>query len=301
MSPPPLYVRLLGGLGNQLFQYATGRAVAERLGAPLLLDGRYVLRKGQHTGLAIQAFRIRATIASTDQLGDFPEWRIRLSRGLRRQLRPLFGIYHEWGLGYDPAVFSRQPGQMLSGFWQSERYFLPLAQQLRDELQLATPLPKMAQPIVAAMQAGNSVALHVRRGDYTRHPAAHQRHGACSVDYYNRAIGHLCATVDAPIFFVFSDDIPWVQAHLNLPAGSTIVSRPGLQPEHDLALIAQCRHQIISNSTFSWWGAWLNANEQKTVVAPDPWFDDPALDASDLVPPGWIKLPKQPSGSHRSA
>jgi len=293
VAEPVLIVRLLGGLGNQLFQYATGRAAAQQLGVPLRLDARYLARKGHHSGLALEAFNITAEQASPAQLARFPQWKIQLTRGLRKLVRPLGGIYHEHGTGFDPRALQRRPGQMLSGFWQSERYFQPVADTLRTELTLCQPLPDVAEPLLHAMHQPGSVALHVRRGDYVRNAAALARHGVCSAAYYRAGVAHIAAAVAQPTFFVFSDDPAWAQQALGLPANSVYVSGPRFRPEHDLVMISACQHQIIANSTFSWWGAWLNPNPRKIVIAPTPWYDDPALGSHDLIPESWTQLDKQ--------
>lgn len=296
MSTAPVFVTLLGGLGNQLFQYAFGRALAQRLQVPLRLDARELRRRAQHRGLMLDALRIQAAEASVEELATFPRWQWKLSRALRRRHRPLFGIWHEAALAHDAAVASGvRPGQLVSGFWQSWRYFDGLAPALRQELQ-----PRAAWSDAArqwfdriASGPGPSVALHVRRGDYARHMDALARHGLCQPAYYAAALDALRQRLEGLRVFVFSDDPAWVRAQLPLGDGAHWVSGPALGPIDDLHLMAACDHQIIANSTFSWWGAWLNDKPGAQVVAPAPWFDQPGLDSADRYPAGWRLLHKQ--------
>lgn len=291
----PLVLRLMGGLGNQLFQYATGRALAQHLGAPLLLDARYVRRRAAHSGLALTAFQIQARVANAHELRPYPEWAWRLTRALRWRWRPLGGMFHERGVSYDRAIWQLRAGSLLSGFWQSERYFTHLAEVLRSELVLTTPWPPEAQALyesITAADLGDAVALHVRRGDYASAPDALRRHGLCSPSYYNRAIEWVRQRQPGARFHVFSDDVAWAAQHLALPPGTVWVSRPALKPQHDLLLMAACKHHIISNSTFGWWGAWLNPGTERIVIAPTPWFDEPGLDGPDRWPVAWQLLHK---------
>ena len=286
-----LFVRMMGGLGNQLFQYAFARSTALAMGAEVAMDPRYVWRKGHHTGLAIQAFNIQARLATSEELARFPEWTIKLSRGLRKWVRPTWNQYHELGLAYDPKAQSRKPGEMVSGFWQAERYFAHIRNTLLQELSLKEPLPPAAIEAMRHIQscANPSVAVHVRRGDYLRNSLTAQRFGVCDASYFQNAMQQQQKTLNAPCtFFVFSDDMAWCQQNLPQNLNMHHVSNPVLKPEHDLILMSQCQHQIISNSTFSWWGAWLNPNHQAHVIAPQPWLDDDSHDPSDIIPRHWF-------------
>jgi len=135
----------------------------------------------------------------------------------------------------------------------------------------------------------NSVAIHVRRGDYISNPIVNQQFGICSAEYYENAIRDILLKVEMPEFFVFSDDISWCKDNLNVK-DINIQYITGFKDYEDLILISQCKHQIISNSTFGWWGAWLNQNPFKIVIAPKIWYIDPTLDTSMLIPTEWIRL-----------
>ena len=287
----PIYVRLMGGLGNQLFQYSTARTLADARGTDLVLDARYVVRKAQHSGFVLEAFDIRAKILAKSSQSKFSETKIKWAKWLKRYHRPMFNIFCETGLGVDSQLAAQPNGSMLLGFWQSEQYFSHNKLLLTD-LVLKQPLSGKALDISQSIKAKQSVALHVRRGDYVNNAKALKRYGLCSVDYYQKAIAHVSQHLTDPYFYVFSDDPKWVVENLSMPGQCTFVSAKDITPEQDLILISQCKHQIIANSTFSWWGAWLNSHYDKIVVCPTPWFDDTIMAAQDLLPDSWHQIPK---------
>ena len=145
--------------------------------------------------------------------------------------------------------------------------------------------------MAAEIAACNAVSLHVRRGDYAADPVVTSMHGLCPLDYYDRAVEYVLGRVSDPAFFLFSDDPDWVREHLKLRGSVSVVDHNGPDSgSEDLRLMSLCRHHIIANSTFSWWGAWLDPRPDKLVIAPKRWFADESLDTSDLLPAGWVKL-----------
>lgn len=284
----PVTVRVLGGLGNQMFQYATARAIAERSGAEVLLDLRgfdsYQLRKP-----ALDRWRIKAQVATAHDLKRFSE------RGLwwSRRLAPL-GIasrcYNEAKLSFDPALLRRQPPQYLSGYFQSEKYFADIRAVLLNEFVPVRSLSADNQRLAREATATNSIAIHVRRGDYVSDARNVGMHGICEIAYYDKAIELLRAQTGPATYFVFSDDMGWTRRNLNLPGPVFHVEGNQDDPEVDIHLMSLCRHNVCANSSFSWWGAWLNRHPSKLVVAPTRWFASNKLDASDLVPSDWIRL-----------
>ena len=283
-------VRLVGGLGNQLFQYAAGRYLADKKGVGLILDERYVARKHCVSGLLIGEFSVRMDYLPESLAVKFSEVKLKLSRAIRRRVRPTFSAYHETQFTYDPHLIDQKVGVMLVGFWQSEKYFLG-HDVLRKDLVLKSPLSVPALDLVDRMGQSNSVAIHVRRGDYLSDPKTLAKHGVCSENYYREALKLIRHKVVDPQFFVFSDDAEWVKTNFDV-AGAVFVSDFCFSAEQDLVLLSKCKHQIIANSSFSWWGAWLNDNVEKIVIAPTPWFDDSQFPDNDLIPPSWDKIPK---------
>jgi hypothetical protein len=295
----PLVVsKLIGGLGNQMFQYAVGRAVAQRHGASLLLDvsgyEHYDLRRYE-----LDEFAINARPANSEELTLFiaaPRTRppTLLHRIFNRieMLKPN-AVLQEASFTYDARIETQSLPVYLDGYWQSEKYFAGLASALRSEFTLKGQLDpdntRMAKRIAEA--GGNAISLHIRRGDYVTNAHTAQYHGVCSLDYYRVAVAYMADRVEEPHFFIFSDDHDWVSANLDIGFDTTLVDVNG--PDRgicDMDLMKSCRHHIVANSSFSWWGAWLNPCPEKIVIAPKQWFKQASNDTCDLLPDSWVKL-----------
>ena len=301
-TPGSLVVaRLIGGLGNQMFQYATGRALALQREAILKLDVRGFAAAGAHTKrrFELDCFSIHGSAASDADLAQFGRaakprfWPLdRVLRWLRiERANGAWPIYREPHFQFDPAVPELQAPVYLDGYWQSERYFSDIGGVLRQEFTANVPLDLENQALVAGIDSVNAVSLHVRRGDYVSDPATNRFHGICSPDYYERAVEYIAARVGSSRLFVFSDDQQWTRANLHFAVPTTFVdANPSDSGYRDMLLMARCRHHIIANSSFSWWGAWLNPSREKIVVAPRQWFRANSNDTRDLIPPNWVRL-----------
>ena len=285
-----ILVRAVGGLGNQMFQYAAGRALADRLGVELLLDLRDFKNYRLHC-FGLDGFRIRGRKATADEMEPWPEWRRRLSRRLSRIGLPS-RFYFEPSFGYDPVWSTLGDGVHLNGYFQSERYFAERAAQLRDDFTLVEPLRGENAEIAALARRCESVAIHVRRGDYLTDVKTLSFHGVCSPMYYREAISLIRVRYNNPRFFVFSNDMQWARANLRLGGDALFVSGGDRTPQIDVYLMANCRHHVIANSSFSWWGAWLGRHSEQCVVAPTPWFDSPLMKDDDLLPSAWLRARK---------
>jgi len=285
-----IVTRLLGGLGNQLFQFAIGKSLATRLGVELRLDNRYfdIPRPDE---LCIHHFGHntadvdRTTMPATRQEGLLPYIAGKI-RGMPYQL------FQERGLAYDLAFEGLGDETYLKGYWQSERYFRSHADIVRRSLNVVTPPTKANAKLLAELETCVPVSLHVRRGDYVSNAKFHATHGTCDLDYYRRATDQMAQKLNKDlVFYAFSDEPDWVRENLKLPHEMRIVSHNG--PDHnyeDIRLMRHCAHHIIANSSFSWWGAWLNPNPDKIVMTPSRWFADPKMQKHDLLPPEWIRL-----------
>lgn len=291
-----IVVRLMGGLGNQLFQYAAGRALALRLGTELKLDVGFFTDTTPRQ-YALNSLSIRASQVLEQELGSFrlstncverllSKWRQRLGLSQRS-----YDLYRERSFRFDANVAALPDNSYLIGYWQSDRYFYDCRQQLLQELVCTLPLDDSNRQMLEKIGATMSVAVHIRRGDYVNSPLANAVHGLCSLDYYRQAVELVAQRLDSPHFFLFSDDPDWVATHLELPYPATLVTiNQQDDPALDLRLISACRHAIIANSSFSWWGAWLNQQPDKLVIAPACWFADQSIDTADLLPQDWIRL-----------
>ncbi len=214
-------VRLTGGLGNQMFQYAAGRALADRLGAELLLDTRaferaLAFKAYTRRSYALAPFKLRARLATAADLKNWPLWVVEI--GLRlRFVRPLFRRWHfESAITYDPGVLALREPVCLVGYWQSERYFIDIADRIRADFTLQQPLAGANAGLLELAHSAGSVGLHVRRGDLVSLNSAAQASGLCSVDYYRRAIDLVRNRCPECRFLVFSDDPEWARAELPL-------------------------------------------------------------------------------------
>lgn len=283
-------VRLMGGLGNQLFQYAAGRALALRLDTELVLDIRNFKQYKLHE-YGLERFNIKARIATSKELRRWPFLYLRFYR-FARALGVRGGIYKEARFDFDPSWIDISDGALIEGYFQSEKYFEEIADLLHKELTPVAPLVSRNAQYAAWAQACESVMIHVRRGDYISNPKALEVHGVCSVDYYKDAIKFIRENIKSPKFFVFSNEIQWAKDNLGLGNDTVYVEGNEKSAEIDIYLMSQCRHHIVANSTFSWWGAWLKANKTGLTIAPAPWFDTNKLPTSDLLPSNWIMLPK---------
>lgn len=285
MTDTAIISRLFGGAGNQLFQYAAGRALADRLGCDLVLDSRYVAGS-RDRGDCFTYFR-NARFTRSNALPPAKSDGM-LRYGLWRAFGRTPRLYREKGKAFDPKVLALPPGSYLHGYWQSPRYFEGIAGQLRQDLVFTTPLdPANAAIAQQIAEAETPVSFHVRRGDYITAGA----YAACTPEYYREAADHLAQRLGSLTCFVFSNDPAWARENLGLGHETVIVDINDEATGHfDLHLQSLCAHHVIANSTFSWWAAWLNPSDTKEVIAPRRWFGPGESDNPDLIPSGWIRL-----------
>lgn len=288
-------VRLAGGLGNQMFQYAAGLRLATRHDTQLVLDLSRLQERTACTPRAfgLHCFRVRATRTGTPRLLPSSEWAGRaraLFRRIREPRAPLgMTLWPERGYAFDEAVLQAPDAVCLEGYWQSEKYFHDVEPLVRAHFSFAEEPDGDVRRWIGEIARCESVAVHVRRGDYVSTAAGRRFHGVLPLDYYAKAAGLIAAQVRNPHFFVVSDDPPWCRQHFRIPHPVTVVEGARSASE-DLRLIRSCRHHVIANSAFSWWGAWLADPPSRLVVAPERWFLTPELDTKDLIPPGWLRV-----------
>ena len=285
-----IIVRLDGGLGNQMFQYAAGKALAKHNGVDLGLDLRVYDGPSQFD-YGLHHFNISGKILTGSELPPLRKenklrylvWRAGLSG-------PRFIEQH--GDAFDPGFFGYGASSYLKGYWQSERFFASCADTIHHEFSITTPQTDENRALADSIQSKNAVSLHVRRGDYVSDPLANATHGLCTMAYYEKALAHVASvTRDDIEVFVFSDDPEWAHQNMQLDYKKTVVDLNDSDHQYeDLRLMSLCRHNIIANSSFSWWGAWLNRNAEKTVVAPSTWFRQEEKNNPDICPLDWIRI-----------
>jgi hypothetical protein len=290
-----IIVKLMGGLGNQLFQYAAGRRLAQSRAVPLQLDISWFASRPEEVTprkYELEHFAIREEFASADQVRKYSRFSNKLMGDLRIAL-PLCPQYvRERHFHFDERLMNLGSNVYLDGYWQSEKYFAEIGAIIRQEFTVKHAPAGLNKAIAEEIAAARSaVAIHVRRGDYSTNRATHDYHGLCPPEYYHEAVAQLAARLPDPRFYIFSDDPEWVSRNLHIDHPFTVLTHNGAENAHeDLRLMTLCRHHIIANSTFSWWGAWLSAHPEKTVIAPRRWFNDPAVNAADLLPAAWETL-----------
>jgi hypothetical protein len=279
-------VTLNGGLGNQMFQLAAGRALALREKANLSADITPLLRHGQRT-YGLGDFQLGTNVRLQAEATSR-----RFSR-LRRLARQIFmgeQLFKEASFAYDDRILQAHAPVRIDGYFQSERYFSGVAAEIRADFMPRAEKQAGVDELAARLLPGQpSVSLHVRRGDYTD-PAVMKVHGLIGADYYERALQLIAEKAGTCVVCVFTDDPAWVRANLSLPEDARFVSEHTKSAMEDLMLMSRCSHHITANSSFSWWGAWLNPSEQKVIVSPARWFQpDSGIDARDLRPQGWLQ------------
>lgn len=302
-----IVVRFLGGLGNQMFQYAIGRSLSLKHEEELRLDTSFYtydhfwttkrefrLNHFSISGNVFQKNRISSSLLS---LFCQTSWKhpstvhTMYNRVFRCVPYPTCGLlYVHERIAESHPEFLECSDVYLDGNWQSEKYFQENAQQVREDFQIITSPSPENQKWIDFISTHNSVCLHVRRGDYVTDPFVGKRHmGTCSLDYYSRAIDYLSDKVDDLVFIVFSDDVPWVREHLHIPYPTYYMDHnDGSTDYEDMRLMSMCDHFITANSSFSWWGAWLGTSEDKIVVCPEKWYADETK--VDIIPNYWVKM-----------
>jgi|CXWL01.1.fsa_nt_gi hypothetical protein len=292
-----IITKLQGGLGNQMFQYAVGRHLAEKNDVGLLLDSTGLdqdilgITKRKYS---LSVFNIQESFATDGEIAWFKKYRFKEGKfwfWYNRTFANRARYVWEKQFHFEPWILSLKDPVYLDGFWNAEKYFIEIEPIIRDEFTVKVPLTGRNKEIADTIHDTNAISLHVRRADYVTNPQASTWHGACNLEYYTKAVSTIVASVKNPHFFVFSDDMPWAKENIKLDYPITYVDQnDALTNYEDLRLMSLCKHNIVANSTFSWWGAWLNSNPDKIVIAPQKWFKTPKMDTRDVVPDTWVRL-----------
>lgn len=289
-SRPEVAVQLHGGLGNQMFQAAAGLALASRHGARLVFDISRFRARGLRA-FALEPFGLGAEIKRGGQgLGS----RVKAALGLKPRHQPDWwrGSFHrEPGFAYDPAFEALKPPVMISGYFQSPRYFSALGPEIARLFAPEKLAGAEAVKLAEDLAGDDSVALHIRRGDYVHDRNAAAVHGILPENYYREAIRFVREQVPQARFFIASDDASTATNLAALVHGAQVLR--GNSAGDDLFLMSRCRHHIIANSSFSWWSAWLDQRPGGLRIAPQAWFTPDALKTrpiDDLIPADWVRL-----------
>jgi hypothetical protein len=292
-----IIVKLLGGLGNQMFQYATARALAEKHSTILKIDvSEFELYKLHRYSL--HCFNIWEYLASRTEVEDIL-YSANLFKKIKIKSLIKLGIKdgrdNSWitekQFNFSPEILNLPNNILLDGYWQSEKYFADITDILQREFVVKYQQDNHSRQFAELIQNTQSVSLHIRRADYVQNTVTNQIHGICDQDYYACAVRYISERINNPHFFVFSDEPQWAKDNLKLGFPTTIVDcNDASRNYEDLRLMSMCQHNIIANSSFSWWGGWLNSNSDKLVIAPKKWFNDQTRNTKDIIPERWIKI-----------
>jgi hypothetical protein len=278
-------VRLKGGLGNQMFQYAAAKALASSNKTKLILDINefevYNLRV-----LELDKYNIKAKMVNKSYL---------IKKIVKKfKLDKYFNSYYvEKSLKYDYGIRNLNNDIYLEGYFQNEKYFVDIRDELLKDFTIKNNISKYTKQIKEQiLDAKITVSLHIRRGDYVSDSNTNSIHGTCDLEYYNKAKDLIHNKYNGVKYFIFSDDIAWVKENLKIDDALYIDSEEKRIPHEDIYLMSLCSHNIIANSSFSWWGAWLNQNSDKIVIAPKKWFVDDVMNnqSRDIVCKDWIRI-----------
>ncbi len=289
-----IILHISGGLGNQMFQYAFGRATAIKLGVELkfeLSDHTLIIHNGFELERLFNIQAIEATPADMKSVLGIHRYAI-IRKFIKASRLKLFNspIVQEPHFHYASQILNLKDISCVHGYWQSEKYFSDIVSQIRSDFSFKLPLSIENANSAEKIGKSNSISLHIRRNDFANDSKINATHGLCSLGYYKKAIQYITDRVENPCFFVFSDDLSWVKNNLDIKYPVDFVEHnQGADSYNDMRLMSMCKHHIIANSSFSWWGAWLNSKVDKIVVAPKQWFANGA-DTNDLIPESWIRL-----------
>ncbi|MBU3668629.1 MAG: alpha-1,2-fucosyltransferase [Candidatus Taylorbacteria bacterium] len=295
---PFFIVRFRGGLGNQLFQYAAAVVYGKIHGRTFKADITGYKNPDKQKvprGYKLENFNINVPIATEEEIRTYKYPLGILSKIWRGIKTKIFKLDY---LDFHPLYF-RRTINYLDGYFQSPLYYKNHEEEIRNAFTLKPEkVSECAKHILEDIHNSVSVSVHIRRGDLVTEIDASNAQGLCSLDYYEQAIGRMNGEISLmknsipgtkPTYFVFSDDIYWVEDHIQFPPGTRFVSKEKLEDYEELYLMSECKHNIIGNSTFSWWAAWLNRNPTKMVYVPKQWTVK-NTEHPTIIPKGWIRI-----------
>lgn len=279
-------IEISGGLGNQMFQYALGQKIIS-IGKEVKYDLSFYNKSVQTLRkFELDIFRVDCPVASDSEL-------VRFGRGnsLASKLKQKAGwnkrrVYNEnLDLGYQPEIF-KFDDIYLSGYWQSEKYFKDIREQILHLYTFPKKLDYKNRTFLEKIENSNSVSIHIRRGDYLNQKNVSIYGGICTTKYYKNAIQYINNRIDKPLFFIFTNDIDWVKKELDFPNKVIVDCNSGTIDYWDMFLMSNCKVNIVANSSFSWWGAWLNQNGDNLVISPNKWVNNHSV--TDTICDKWI-------------
>lgn len=294
-------VKLMGGLGNQLFQYAAARYLALKHGTHVAFDMSWFYNippQDTPRKFELHNFNICARIASPIEIAEIGGIYNSFLQKTVVQLRTITGLhkycfnrYVEREFRYHPELHLLGDNVYLDGYWQSELYFKDVEDAIRSDLSFKSDPDGNNRSLIYRFASEESVAIHFRRGDYESNPSTAAFHGYPGDSYYNDAIIKIAGMCLQPRFYVFSDDPEWVKREFVFPVEVEYVTHNLFKDSYeDLRLMSSCKHIVLANSSFSWWGGWLGNNTDRIVIAPKRWFAGNLSGFADIIPARWISI-----------
>jgi len=278
-------VHLTGGLGNQMFQYALGRRLSIERNCELYLDTSFY-NTYKSFGYGLNNYNINAKKINNKRIFNNKYIRFTIKKINALGYNSFKKKYYEKKLFmYDDNVLNEKYDTYY-GTWQSFKYFENIRTVLLNDFTIKANLSDGMGIYLREITSSESVSLHIRRGDYFKNERLQKKHGLLTLDYYYNAIRNF---PNNSVYFIFSDDINWVKNNFNINKELVFIELKKNSPEIEINLMSMCKCNIISNSTFSWWAAWLNENERKIIIAPQRWYANKKT-SLDLVPDKWIQI-----------
>ena len=289
-SKNKIIVKIKGGMGNQMFQYALGFALSKKTGKNVVYDTTFYHQKhiiNTAWPYALNHFKCQPQIQEQNVIKRIYLFLMDMitrvfPRISRTYIRDSFAEKLE-------TITSEKHDVYLDGYWQNEKYFNEVESEIQNQFIVTDNIDDTNQYWLDSIKKTNSVCLHVRRGDYVSNSLANKHHGTCSLEYYNTAVEYMNSHLSNPVYYVFSDDMKWVKENIPIDGQVCYMDHNDSSKNYDdLRLMYSCKHFIIANSSFSWWGAWLSQNPDKIVIAPKRWNNDAVQ--PDIVPERWMRL-----------
>lgn len=296
-----MIVKIFQGIGNQLFQYAYGRALSLRRGLEFKMDNTYYINYAEVTqhgytyrrDYGLDMFNIQAPVATEEEIN-----RVKIVNGSNRitwyinrklnERAPYYkkNIVKELDTVFDPNLLNVKSNSYVEGYFVSELYFKDYRSTILKDFTLKAPVNEKNAEVIKRMQDSNSVCISIRRTNFLHNPL----HNVCMDSYYRDGLKAISDLVPGMRVFIFSDDNQWVLDNFHIPWEHEFVTHNYPNFYEDLRLMSYCKHHVIPNSTFSWWGAWLSEYADKKVIAPRVWLNSDTIDYSTVIPEGWIKI-----------
>jgi hypothetical protein len=294
-----IVVKLIGGLGNQMFQYAFAKNLALKHAVDLKLDvsgfsKHFNTANYTNRNFELDVFNINCPVASETEIASFQKSKFLKAIdyvSLWLPIKSSFFYLREPQFYYFRKATFAPKNTYIDGYWHSEKYFSSIRSVLLNDFVLSQELSADAQLVADEIKNKNAVAIHVRKGDYISSATNLSIYKTITADYYKDAMKRIADKFQDVVFYVFSDEPEWFRNNVKTDFATVYVDEKMKHKSYeDLYLMSLCKHNIIANSSFSWWGAWLNQHPDKMVVAPKIWYNDSKKNTKDLIPSNWIQL-----------